>query len=196
MRLPTRGGSCAAFLSVAFLCLPVLVLFLLFSSPVLAASFFSDVPDNHPYAPAIIDLKGRGIISGFVDGTFRPNSQVTRQQFAKVIVKTLGLTVTGDETCPFSDVGHGLSPNDPFYPDKYIAVCAAAGIMTGKTASTFDPMGNVTRAQLITTRPINNTASGSAGGISSGHGSKLKATSIKGASMKLRGGSSSISGSA
>jgi hypothetical protein len=75
---------------------------------------------------------------------------MTRQQFAKVIVKTLGLTVIGNETCPFGDVRHGLSPGDPFYPDKYIAVCAAAGIMTGKTASVFDPTGKVTRAQLIT----------------------------------------------
>lgn len=145
MRLPARGGSC-----VAFLCVPVLVLFLLFTPSALAASSFPDVPDTHPYAPAINDLKGRGIISGFADGTFQPNSQMTRQQFAKVIVKTLGLTVTGDESCPFSDVSHGLSPDDPFYPDKYVAVCAANGITTGKTASAFDPNGNVTRAQLIT----------------------------------------------
>ncbi len=145
MRLAARGGFC-----VAFLCVPVLVLFLLLSPSALAASAFSDVPDTNPYAPAISDLKGRGIITGFADGTFRPNGQMTRQQFAKVIVKTLGLTVTGDETCPFNDVGQGLSRDDPFYPDKYVAVCAANGITTGKTASAFDPGGNVTRAQLIT----------------------------------------------
>jgi len=145
MRLPTRGGFCVAFLSLL-----VLVLLLLFTPSTLAAPSFSDVPDTHPYSPAIYDLKARGIASGFADGTFRPNAQMTRQQFAKVIVKTLGLTVTGNETCPFSDVRPGLSPGDPFYPDKYIAVCAAAGIMTGTTASTFEPTGNVTRAQLIT----------------------------------------------
>jgi hypothetical protein len=145
MRLPKRGGCRAAFLCV-------LILFVcgLFASSASAAPRFSDVPDTHPYAPAIIDLKARGVITGFADGTFRPNSYMTRQQFAKVIVKTLGLTVTGTETCPFSDVRRGLSSTDPFYPDKYIAVCAAAGIMMGKTASTFDPTGDVTRAQLIT----------------------------------------------
>ena len=145
MRSVTKGGSL-----VAFLCVAVLVLLLLSHSPALAASSFSDVPDTHPYAPAIIDLKGRGIVSGFADGTFRPNSQMTRQQFAKVIVKTLGLTVTGLESCPFGDVSRGLSPGDPLYPDKYVAVCAAAGITTGKTPSAFDPTGSVTRAQLIT----------------------------------------------
>ena len=145
MRSVTKGGSL-----VAFLCAAALVLLLPSHSPVLAASSFSDVPDTHPYAPAIIDLKGRGIVSGFADGTFRPNSQMNRQQFAKVIVKALGLTVTGLESCPFSDVSRGLSPGDPLYPDKYVAVCAAAGITTGKTPSTFDPTGSVTRAQLIT----------------------------------------------
>jgi len=141
----TRSGSC-----VALLCVPILVLFLLFAPCAVAASSFSDVPDTHPYAPAIIDLQARGIISGFADGTFQPNSPMSRQQFAKVIVKTLGLTVTGDEICPFSDVGRGLSTADPLYPDKYVAVCAAAGITTGKTTSAFDPHGTLTRAQLIT----------------------------------------------
>ena len=145
MRSVTKGGSL-----VAFFCVAALVLILLAHSPALAASSFSDVPDTHPYAPAIIDLKGRSIVSGFADGTFRPNSQMTRQQFAKVIVKTLGLTVTGLESCPFGDVSRGLSTGDPLYPDKYVAVCAAAGITTGKTPSAFDPTGSVTRAQLIT----------------------------------------------
>jgi len=145
MRLPTRSRSCVAFLFVS-----VLILFLLFTPSALAAPSFSDVPDTHPYSPAIMDLKTRGIISGFGDETFQPNSPMSRQQFAKVIVKTLRLKVTGDETCPFSDVGHGLSSDDPFYPDKYVAVCAAAGITTGTTTSTFDPNGKVTRAQLMT----------------------------------------------
>ncbi len=138
-------GRAAAVLGAA-----VLILIVLFAPSVWAASLFSDVPDSHPYSPAIYDLKVRGIINGFGDGTFRPGGHMTRQQFAKVIVKSLGLAVTGKETCPFGDVLRKLSSSDPFYPDKYIAVCSAAGIMTGRTASTFDPTGDMTRAQLIT----------------------------------------------
>ncbi len=150
MRSLTRARSC-----VAIFCLPALVFSMLFtlllSTPTaLATPLFSDVPDTHPYSPGINDLKARGVVSGFADGTFLPDGHITRQQFAKVIVKALGLPVTGDEVCPFGDVRQGLSTADPFYPDKYVAVCAAAGITTGKTASTFDPEGKVTRAQLIT----------------------------------------------
>ncbi|MFH0915430.1 MAG: S-layer homology domain-containing protein [bacterium] len=108
---------------------------------------FSDVAGS-PYETAIYDLADRGIVTGFEDGTFRPSSTVTRQQFAKMIVKTLGLTVTGSEVCPFGDVG-GSMGSDPFYPDKYVAVCAAHGVTQGKTATTFAPYDDITRQQLI-----------------------------------------------
>lgn len=109
---------------------------------------FSDVAGS-AYADAIYDLAGRGIITGFQDQTFRPNISVTRQQFAKMIVKTLGLTVTGFEICPFTDVAAQVG-TDPLYPSKYVAVCATNGITTGKTWTTFDPESNITHQQLIT----------------------------------------------
>jgi hypothetical protein len=112
-----------------------------------APPVLSDV-DGSPYATAIYEMARRSIISGFTDHTFRPDQQVSRQQFAKMIVKTVGLTVTGAEQCPFSDVVAGLY-DDPFYPVKYVAVCAAAHITEGTTATTFDPSGNITRQQLI-----------------------------------------------
>ena len=57
--------------------------------------------------------------------------------------------MSGAEVCPFNDVV-AQTGTDPFYPSKYVAVCAANGITTGKTASTFDPYSNITRAQVIT----------------------------------------------
>lgn len=109
---------------------------------------FPDVSGS-PYATAILDLSDRGVIAGFQDGTFRPDATVTRQQFAKMIVKTLGYAVTGSEVCPFSDVATQVG-SDPFYPSKYVAVCAQRGITAGKTATTFAPGDDITRQQLIT----------------------------------------------
>lgn len=91
-----------------------------------------------------------GIVSGFGNSMFGPNNLVTRQQFAKMIVKTLGLNVTGNEVCPFGDVGKNLDSSDPYYPDKYVAVCAANGITQGTSPGRFSPYANMTRAQLIT----------------------------------------------
>jgi alpha-tubulin suppressor-like RCC1 family protein len=110
---------------------------------------FSDVPASHPYHDAISVLAGEGIVSGFEDGTFRPDASVTRQQFAKMIVKTLDYPVTGNEVCPFTDVQAQIG-TDPFYPSKYVAVCADRGITQGKTPTTFAPRDSITREQLIT----------------------------------------------
>lgn len=109
---------------------------------------FSDVEDS-PYAAAIYDLAGRQVIAGFDDGTFRPAQTVTRQQFAKMIVKALGIVVTGAEVCPFVDVPE-VTSDDPLYPTKYVAACAQRGITQGKTANTFAPYDTITREQLIT----------------------------------------------
>lgn len=112
------------------------------------STYLTDVAGT-PYETAIYELSGRAIITGFEDHTFRPDDPVTRQQFAKMIVKTLGLTVTGSEVCPFKDVALQIGA-DPFYPSKYVAVCAARRITTGKNATIFDPGSSITREQLIT----------------------------------------------
>ncbi len=114
------------------------------------AAGFSDVPPSHPYFTAISDLAGRQVINGFTDGTFRPDNPVTRQQFAKMIVKSLGLPVSAADTDPFTDVPTGQDPSDPFYPDKYVAVVWKNGITAGKTATTFAPADHLTSAQLVT----------------------------------------------
>ena len=109
---------------------------------------FPDVVATHPYANAIHILSDAGIINGYTDNTFRPNSPVWRQHFAKMIVLTLGLPVTEAHVCRFPDVT--VSGPGSLYPDNYIAVCAARGITVGTTPSTFAPEANITRAQLIT----------------------------------------------
>ena len=110
---------------------------------------FSDIVSS-PYQAAILDLASRGVINGFPDGTFRPQNPVTRQQFAKMIVKSLGLPVSLSDISPFVDVGFNLDPTDPLYPDHYIAVCFAYGITQGRTPTTFAPYADMTHAQLIT----------------------------------------------
>ena len=119
------------------------------ASPGPDAQQFTDVPATHPYFAEIGDLSSRGIITGFEDGSFRPDDPVTRQQFAKLIVKTLELPVTGAETCPFTDVPTQIG-SDPFYPSKYVAVCAVEGITRGTGRTTFSPDDTLSRAQLIT----------------------------------------------
>ena len=97
-----------------------------------ATERFPDVPLNYPYAAAIVDLSDRAIVNGYADGTFRPEAPVLRQQFAKTVTVTLGFAVSEADRCPFTDVSIG-GPNT-LYPDNYIAVGAARGIIRGTTS--------------------------------------------------------------
>jgi hypothetical protein len=111
---------------------------------------FSDVPAGHPYSVQIADLAYREIVGGFPGGAFRPQSWVTRQQFAKMIVLTMDYDVPPSMVCPFTDVDLTPNPFDPLYPAKYVAVCALYGITAGYPDHTFRPLDSISRQQLIT----------------------------------------------
>jgi hypothetical protein len=120
------------------------------TGPALAAAVFPDVPATHPYFAPITALASTGAIDGFSNGDFRPDDPVNRQQFAKMIVKTMGVTVTGYEVSPFTDVAPASAgASDPFYPDKYVAICYARGWVTPKTDTTFRPFDYLSRAELV-----------------------------------------------
>ena len=63
---------------------------------------FSDI-ENHWAKNSIEELTERGVLNGFEDGTFRPNSSVTREQFAKILVEALELEES-DIDVNFKDV--------------------------------------------------------------------------------------------
>lgn len=54
-------------------------------------SQFKDVSKGHYSYDAINWAKGEGIITGYPDGTFKPNESITEAQFAKMIAEFLGL---------------------------------------------------------------------------------------------------------
>jgi len=120
--------------------------------PLSSALAFTDVGSTTSYSTAITDLSSRSIISGFDDGSFKPFDPVKRMQFAKIVDKTLGLSVSPNDICLFVDVPSNLDPTDPLYPDHYIAVCAANHITEGTNVAKklFSPYDPIKRAQVIT----------------------------------------------
>lgn len=93
-----------------------------------------------------------GIISGFPDGTFQPETTVTRQQICKMIVNTFSLPIYTPTTQTFCDV----SPGDSQYP--YVETLVHAGVISGYDASSgrcppgctrcFLPNDPVTRQEM------------------------------------------------
>jgi len=65
---------------------------------------FSDVDEKHWAREQIEDFAGKGIVDGYTDGTFRPDSGVTREEFCKLLVAMLGQGAEKPKTQTFSDV--------------------------------------------------------------------------------------------
>lgn len=108
-------------------------------------SLFSDI-NGHVHRQAIEALAKRGIINGMGDGSFAPDATMTRAQYAAIISRALGLTES--PLSIFSDV-----PAGSWY-QGYIGAAYQSGIITGKSATIFDPEGQITHehAALMTSR--------------------------------------------
>lgn len=95
---------------------------------------------GHANRKAIGMLADRGIVGGTGKNSYSPDSLVTRAQFATIVVRALGLPLTGHEN-PFGDVA-----KDSVYA-PYISAACAYGIMNGKTAEAFRPSLYITRQE-------------------------------------------------
>ncbi len=65
----------------------IITFVLLFTSQSFATTKLSDV-DNSDYKEAIYFLFGEGVIGGYEDGTFRPNENINRAEFLKIIIQS------------------------------------------------------------------------------------------------------------
>ena len=89
---------------------------------------------------AIATLSRMGILSGYEDGSFRPNATVTRAEFAAMAVRFFDVEYDGPDL--FSDTtGHWAS--------DLINKAASAGIILGFKDGTFRPDQDITRAEAI-----------------------------------------------
>ena len=106
-----------------------------------AVSPFIDVDEDDYGVVAIAYCKAHNIISGYDDGTFKPDATITRQEAASMIVKAMGVSKASDELYPDDSTIAGWA-KDAVYKAK------AAGLMKGyEEDGTFRPTGKITRAE-------------------------------------------------
>ncbi|MCG9967282.1 S-layer homology domain-containing protein [Pelotomaculum terephthalicicum JT] len=84
-------------------------------------------------------LVALGVISGYPDGTFMPDSTITRAEFSVVLTKAFKLTLQDGKV--FGDTAE-------HWANKYIATAAANGIVSGYDDNTFGPDDPITREQM------------------------------------------------
>lgn len=103
---------------------------------------FEDLPATHWVYDTVRRLAARQIVSGVDDTRFAPGRSVTRAEFAAMLVRALGLRAADAGAASFADVAA-----DAWYADS-VSIAAAAGIVTGRGGSIFDPGGTVTREEM------------------------------------------------
>jgi hypothetical protein len=81
-----------------------------------------------------------GCISGYPDGTFKPDKPITRAEFASVLVRAFKLSPRSDSIVFADTAGH--------WAGDCIATAAANGIVSGYDADTFGPDDMITREQM------------------------------------------------
>ena len=101
---------------------------------------FRDVV-GHWAEKEIMFLAEKGWISGYSDGTYKPNKPIARAQAAKIISNFLGLTPT-NEKISFSDVDQNHWAFD------VVRLVAQHKIMNGLGDGRFAPNATITRAQM------------------------------------------------
>ena len=115
------------------------------AAPLIAsAAFFPDTQSNWAQQ-AIQTLSGQGIITGYPDGSFRPQGLVTRAEFSSMLVKALGLNPASGGTATFSDVPRN---NWAF---QSIETVRASGLVSGYPNGTFMPSRSISRAEAMAT---------------------------------------------
>lgn len=107
------------------------------------ANVFSDVEEDAYYRDYAAYAYFYGIVSGYEDGTFRPDDPITRAEAASMIAKAKGITPNAGEKI-FKD----LNP-DAWYTG-YAEALGREGILSGYEDGTFRPENNLTRAEAIT----------------------------------------------
>ncbi|MFI3211141.1 MAG: S-layer homology domain-containing protein, partial [Peptostreptococcaceae bacterium] len=75
-----------------------------------ANSSYKDLTSSHWAYDQIIEYTNRGILNGYQDGTFKPNQNITRAEFMKVMVQTFEITTFGERY--LKDNANHLNPSN------------------------------------------------------------------------------------
>lgn len=106
---------------------------------------FPDVPNGHWAACDINKLAMNDVVVGYPDGMFKPNRNISRAEFATMLVKGFNLACDMPHTTQFKDVPTSNWANPA------IAKAVSEDLMKGYPNGRFEPKKNVTRAEALTT---------------------------------------------
>ncbi|MFF2911547.1 S-layer homology domain-containing protein [Paenibacillus sp. NPDC057934] len=93
---------------------------------------------------AIENLVTVGVIHGYLDGTFKPDNTITREEMVTILSRVVEMNNVVKDTTKgnFNDLNNAYAAGE-------IKAAAQAGFISGKSDERFDPKGNATRAEAL-----------------------------------------------
>ncbi len=124
---------------ISLLCLVSVII-----APMTAISAsFSDVEDGSIHYGAIEYLYNKGVISGYPDGSFKPDQTINRAEALKMVMLATDKAGETEQQIDFPDV----SEEDWFY--EYVTKAVEIGLVEGYDDGTFKPANNINVAESI-----------------------------------------------
>lgn len=125
---------------IASICVIALML-----TTVAFAATYTDVAEDSAYYEAVETLNKLGIVTGYEDGTYKPEAGVTRAEMAALIARIQGFgdSASAQAATDFADVPAS------HWASGYIANAAASGIINGYGDGNFGPEDNVLFEQAV-----------------------------------------------
>ena len=127
----------------------VTILHRLENEPAASSSDFTDVADGSYYADAVAWSAANGIVNGVSETSFAPEDSITREQMAAILYRYAQFK--GYDISASNDLsGYTDAAQISAYAVTAMQWANAEGLITGNTATTIDPTGNATRAEVAT----------------------------------------------
>lgn len=122
----------------------VQILYSYYGQDVGADSGFSDVPASAWYAKAVTWASKKGVVSGYSNGTFGPDNQLTREQMVTILYNVADKPETNPSAISqYSDYHQVAS-----YAADGFAWAVSNKVVSGTSSTTLSPRGTATRAQV------------------------------------------------
>ena len=110
---------------------------------------YTDVKSSDWFYEAVLWAKKNGIVAGYEEGDFRPNKNVSRQEFAVIIMKFLkdhGINMPMVEEFKYSD-----EKEIPEWSKDAVELMKKVGLIGGKDDENYKPYGEYSRGELAET---------------------------------------------
>lgn len=110
-----------------------------------AESSFKDAQDVGAWAHnAIAAAIKHKLIDGYSDGSFKPNTPISRTEITVIIIRASSFPPTGNSLTTFAD-----DNRIPTWAKPYVAAASEHGIVKGRNANLFAPDSITTRAEAV-----------------------------------------------